>query len=233
MMNQGRAQAFGPRDEVLARVLQRDGAAAARSLKVVPEAGAASHDDAEPNGTSRRSIAATSLAGLVIVDRAGRRRRRLGRHHDAVRRADRPGLRRRRFQRQEGPASDRRHRRRAPRARRRPGQAGRHRGSSRRHGHARQSGHRHQGPRRALRPQGAPRKRARRRAHGHVSGRSPGPRRTIPMSPRSSMASASCSNCAAPRAPARRRSFASGSSSSTRRFAASRPAANPRKRKPS
>jgi ATP-binding cassette, subfamily C, bacterial PrsD len=42
MMHQGRAQAFGPRDEVLARVLQRDGAAASRSLKVVPEAGAAS-----------------------------------------------------------------------------------------------------------------------------------------------------------------------------------------------
>ena len=41
MMAQGRAQAFGPKDEVLARVLQRDSAAAARSLKVVPEAGAA------------------------------------------------------------------------------------------------------------------------------------------------------------------------------------------------
>ena len=42
MMSQGRAQAFGPKDEVLARVLQqRDGAAASRSLKVVPEAGAA------------------------------------------------------------------------------------------------------------------------------------------------------------------------------------------------
>ena len=41
MMSQGRAQAFGPKDEVLARVLQRDSAPAARSLKVVPEAGAA------------------------------------------------------------------------------------------------------------------------------------------------------------------------------------------------
>jgi ABC-type protease/lipase transport system fused ATPase/permease subunit len=43
MMSGGRAQAFGPRDEVLSRVLQqREGAAAAsRSLKVVPEAGAA------------------------------------------------------------------------------------------------------------------------------------------------------------------------------------------------
>ena len=30
MMDQGRAQAFGPKDEVLSRVLQRDGAAAAR-----------------------------------------------------------------------------------------------------------------------------------------------------------------------------------------------------------
>jgi PrtD family type I secretion system ABC transporter len=41
MMAQGRAQAFGPRDEVLARVLQRDSTTAARSLKVVPEAGVA------------------------------------------------------------------------------------------------------------------------------------------------------------------------------------------------
>ena len=41
MMAQGRAQAFGPKDEVLARVLQRDSATAARSLKVVPEAGVA------------------------------------------------------------------------------------------------------------------------------------------------------------------------------------------------
>ena len=40
MMNQGRVQAFGPKDEVLSRVLQRDGAAASRALKVVPEAGA-------------------------------------------------------------------------------------------------------------------------------------------------------------------------------------------------
>jgi len=41
MMNQGRAQAFGPKEEVLARVLQRDGAAPARPLKVVPESMAA------------------------------------------------------------------------------------------------------------------------------------------------------------------------------------------------
>jgi ATP-binding cassette subfamily C protein len=40
MMNQGRVAAFGPKDEVLSRVLQRDGAAATRGLKVVPEAGA-------------------------------------------------------------------------------------------------------------------------------------------------------------------------------------------------
>jgi ATP-binding cassette subfamily C protein PrsD len=40
MMNQGRAQAFGPKEDVLSRVLQRD-AVASRSLKVVPEAGAA------------------------------------------------------------------------------------------------------------------------------------------------------------------------------------------------
>jgi ATP-binding cassette subfamily C protein len=42
MMHQGRAQAFGPKDEVLSRVLQqREGATASRSLKVVPEVGAA------------------------------------------------------------------------------------------------------------------------------------------------------------------------------------------------
>ena len=37
MMNHGRAQAFGPKDEVLTRVLQRDTAAQPRALKVVPE----------------------------------------------------------------------------------------------------------------------------------------------------------------------------------------------------
>ena len=40
MMNKGRAQAFGPKDEILSRVLQRDGAAA-RPLKVVPDLGVA------------------------------------------------------------------------------------------------------------------------------------------------------------------------------------------------
>jgi len=40
MMNQGRAQAFGPKDEVLSRVLQREGTAA-RPLKVVPDVGTA------------------------------------------------------------------------------------------------------------------------------------------------------------------------------------------------
>ena len=40
MMNQGRAQAFGPKDEVLSRVLQREGTAA-RPLKVVPDVGIA------------------------------------------------------------------------------------------------------------------------------------------------------------------------------------------------
>ena len=38
MMNQGRVQTFGPKEEVLARVVQRDGAGP-RPLKVVPEAG--------------------------------------------------------------------------------------------------------------------------------------------------------------------------------------------------
>jgi ATP-binding cassette subfamily C protein len=41
MMNQGRAQAFGPKEEVLARVLQQREGATARPLKVVPEAGGA------------------------------------------------------------------------------------------------------------------------------------------------------------------------------------------------
>jgi ATP-binding cassette subfamily C protein len=40
MMHQGRAQAFGPKDEVLSRVLQREGGAV-RPLKVVPEVGTA------------------------------------------------------------------------------------------------------------------------------------------------------------------------------------------------
>ncbi len=39
MMSQGRAQAFGPKEEVLARVVQRDGSGP-RPLKVIPEAGA-------------------------------------------------------------------------------------------------------------------------------------------------------------------------------------------------
>jgi len=40
MMHQGRAQAFGPKDEVLSRVLQRDGHAP-RPFKIVPELGVA------------------------------------------------------------------------------------------------------------------------------------------------------------------------------------------------
>jgi ABC-type protease/lipase transport system fused ATPase/permease subunit len=39
MLREGRVQAFGPKDEILARVLQRPAAAAARPLKVVPETG--------------------------------------------------------------------------------------------------------------------------------------------------------------------------------------------------
>ncbi len=41
MMNQGRAQAFGPKDEVLARVLQQREQAGARPLRVVAETGTA------------------------------------------------------------------------------------------------------------------------------------------------------------------------------------------------
>jgi ATP-binding cassette subfamily C protein PrsD len=40
VMNQGRAQAFGPKDEILSKVLQRP-AAAPRPLKVVPDSGSA------------------------------------------------------------------------------------------------------------------------------------------------------------------------------------------------
>ena len=38
MMNHGRVQAFGPKDEILSRMLQRDGTAATRSLREAPEA---------------------------------------------------------------------------------------------------------------------------------------------------------------------------------------------------
>lgn len=41
MMSQGRAQAFGPKEEVLAKVKQRDGGGGQRPLKVVPESGSA------------------------------------------------------------------------------------------------------------------------------------------------------------------------------------------------
>jgi len=40
MMNQGKAQAIGPKDEVLSKVLQRP-SATPRPLKVVPETGSA------------------------------------------------------------------------------------------------------------------------------------------------------------------------------------------------
>jgi len=41
IMHQGRAQALGPKDEILSRVTQRDGAATPRPLKVVPDVGVA------------------------------------------------------------------------------------------------------------------------------------------------------------------------------------------------
>ena len=67
MMSQGRAQAFGPKDEVLARVLQQREAPAARALKVVPEVG-----ESQVVNPPRRKLradpsTATRLAGLVIV----------------------------------------------------------------------------------------------------------------------------------------------------------------------
>ena len=223
MMNQGRAQAFGPKDEVLARVLQRDAAPRRRARsRSCPKPGAGEvMKPRKPAKWDTRRVDQPPHAGRAgDRHRAGRRRRRLGRNHDALRRADRAGLRRRRFQRQEGPAPDRRHRRRTARARRRPRQAGRHRGAPRRHRDARQPRDRHQGPRRALRPQGAPGERARRQRARSSFRPICWPAPTIPTSPRSSTASASCSSCAAAPAPARRRSFASASSSSTKRFAA-------------
>jgi ATP-binding cassette subfamily C protein len=41
IMNQGRAQAFGPKEEVLSRLLPREGTASPRPLKVVPDLGVA------------------------------------------------------------------------------------------------------------------------------------------------------------------------------------------------
>ena len=67
------------------------------------------------------------------------------------------------FERQEGAAPDRRRRRRAAGARRRPGEGRRHSHSPRRDRDPRQSRHCHQGSYRALRAQGAPCRRARRR----------------------------------------------------------------------
>ena len=75
MMNQGRAQAFGPKDEVLAKVLQRrDGARRARS-RSCPKREAPSMTRMQACASCRRRSdrtraarsAATSLAGLVIV----------------------------------------------------------------------------------------------------------------------------------------------------------------------
>jgi ATP-binding cassette, subfamily C, bacterial PrsD len=39
VLNQGRLQAFGPKDEILSKVLQRDAQAAPRPLKVVSDKG--------------------------------------------------------------------------------------------------------------------------------------------------------------------------------------------------
>ena len=86
MMNQGRAQAFGPKDEVLARVLQRDGAAATRPLKVVPEVGSGEVMSTQPNPAQmgHAPVDQPPHAGRARDrHRAGRRRRRLGRNHDA------------------------------------------------------------------------------------------------------------------------------------------------------
>ena len=212
VMNQGRPQAFGPKDEVLAKVLQRTPRRAARRSRSCRKQEPPSHESAGHNRTpSGRSAATCSPALVIVIVLAGGVGGWAG-TTDALRRADRAGLARRRFQRQEGSAPDRRHRRRAARARRRPRQGRRHRGAARRHRDPRQPRHRHQGARRAYGPQGAARERARRRRRDQIPGRSSSSRQAIPTSPRSSTASASCSICAATRAPARRRSCASGSS---------------------
>ncbi len=109
----------------------------------------------QPVSRARSSIRRHLLIGIATRGVSRRRRWRLGRHHGIRRRGDRAGHAGRRFERQEGPASDRRRRRRTARARRRPREGRRHHRAPRRHADARQSSDRHQGNARASRPQGA------------------------------------------------------------------------------
>ena len=83
-------------------------------------------------GKARRSIRLHLIAGLVRRAGARRRFRRLGLDRADLGRADRAGIGGRRFQRQEGAASDRRRGRRSARARRRHRQGRRHRRAARR-----------------------------------------------------------------------------------------------------
>ena len=95
----GPRQAFGPRDEVLAKLLrQRDGAPRRLqpAAQVVPAASEASHHRGEGRRSHSMSAhavasAAISLAGSGDRHRAGRRRRRLGRDQRIRRRRDRAG----------------------------------------------------------------------------------------------------------------------------------------------
>ena len=142
-----------------------------------------------------------------------------------------PGLAGRRFQRQEGPAPERRCRRRGAGARRRPGQGRRYSHSPRRNRDASQFGDRHQGSHRALCAQGAACRRARRRRYGRGA---QGARRTpstTPTSRRRSPASASCSICGARRGSARRINSTSASSNCASRSAGLPPSRTPRPRR--
>ena len=92
-------------------VLQRP-APPPRALKVVPDAGR-SRMKRKRADAQRALDPPAHLLGIAVVRSARRRRRRLGGDGRDLRRGDRAGLARRRFQRQEGAASDRRRRRRS------------------------------------------------------------------------------------------------------------------------
>ena len=149
----------------------------------------------------------------------GRRRRACG-DDRIVRRGHRAGQRRRRFERQEGAAPDRRHCRRVAGARWRPGQGRRHRRAARRDHHAGEPRHGRQEPRRAS-ARLARLEAERDNAAAVVFPAELSDRAATPTSRGRSPASATCSSFEGAPAPARRRSSRSGSRSSRRRFRAS------------
>ena len=170
VMAQGRAQVFGPKDEVLAKMMQRPPRRRRRRLKVVAEPGRLCHERTYPDPATRASPAASwrsaSTSIVLVVGLGG-----WAATTEFCRRRDRAGPARRRYQRQEGAAPDRRRRRRVAGARRRSGQGRRHRRAARRHPDPREPRHRHQGARRARGAPGARRGRARRRRYRRCSRR--------------------------------------------------------------